>query len=303
MKGLPRRLIAFAACGWTLLAAAQAPATVAASAASAPAAPASAASAPDVIGAAVDRAHARLRQAHLSRLYERLAVEPEELKRQCRFESDISTPPPAGIVALTFDDGPDPERTEQILEVLDHYQIQATFFLIGERMEKYPDLVEKIIAKGHLVGSHSWSHPNFHDIPDATQRSEILRGLGQMPSAETFKIYRYPYGNSSCTANEALHEQGYRIVGWHVDSCDWAFDRTGSVDVQEALTCGVAAQYRSDFVGHVAAAVRARKGGIVLMHEIHANTLAKLPEVIEEIKKDGFGFVRLDDPRLATSLR
>jgi peptidoglycan/xylan/chitin deacetylase (PgdA/CDA1 family) len=248
--------------------------------------------------------HALNRQAHLSRLYERLTVDPQELKRQCRFESDITTPPPPGLVALTFDDGPDPERTEQILEVLDHYDIPATFFFIGEKMEKYPELVSKVLAKKrHLIGSHSWSHPNFHDIGDATQQTEIERGLAQMPTDARLKIYRYPYGNSTCGGNELLHAQGYQIVGWHVDSCDWAFDRTGTVDVHEALSCGVLSQYRSDFVGHVAAAVRARRGGIVLMHEIHANTLAKLADVIEEIRRDGFIFTRLDDPLLEPSLR
>ena len=244
------------------------------------------------------------RQAHLTRLYERLTIDPQELKRQCRFESDISTPPPAGLVALTFDDGPDPERTEQILEVLDRYDIPATFFFIGEKMEKYPEVVAKVLArKRHLIGSHSWSHPNFHDIGETAQTGEIMRGLAQMPGDARIKIYRYPYGNSTCAGNQLLSTQGYRIVGWHVDTCDWAFDRTGSVDVHEALSCGVLPQYRNDFVGHVASAVRARRGGIVLMHEIHANTLAKLSQVIEEIRRDGYLFTRLDDPLLEPSLR
>jgi peptidoglycan/xylan/chitin deacetylase (PgdA/CDA1 family) len=273
-----------------------------ASAADAPAVPAVAASAASA--PAAEHPHAQIRKAHLTRLYERLTVEPEELKRQCRFESDITTAPPSGLVALSFDDGPDPERTEQILAVLDHYQIHATFFFIGEKMQQHPELVAKVLAAKHLIGSHSWSHPNFHDIADAAQRDDILRGLAPMPSEGVpLKIFRYPYGNSSCTGNALLHEQGYRIVGWHVDTCDWAFDRTGSVDAHEALSCGVLSQFRSDFVGHVASAVRARRGGIVLMHEIHPNTLAKLPEVIEQIRKDGFDFTLVDDPRLAGSLR
>jgi len=248
--------------------------------------------------------HEQLRQAHLNRLYERMTNTPEALHQRCRFESDISTPPPSGLVALTFDDGPDPEHTEQILAVLDHYDIPATFFLIGEKMRKYPELVQKLMAsKRHMIASHSWSHPNFHELGDESQKSEILRGLEQMPEDPALKIYRYPFGNSTCYGNELLHAQGYRIVGWHVDSCDWAFDRTGSVALHEAVSCGVAAQYRSDFVGHVASAVRERHGGIILMHEIHPNTLARLSEVIEAIRKDGYGFTRVDDPRLAASLR
>jgi peptidoglycan/xylan/chitin deacetylase (PgdA/CDA1 family) len=248
--------------------------------------------------------HAQIKQVHLHRLYERMTHTPEALHQMCRFESDIATPPPKGLVALTFDDGPDPEHTEQILKVLDQYDIPATFFFIGEKMQKYPELVQKVLAsKRHLIASHSWSHPNFHEIGEEVQKAEIDKGLEQMPGSSALKIYRYPFGNSTCYGNDVLHEQGYRIVGWHVDSCDWAFDRTGTVDLHEAVSCGVAAQFRSDFVGHVAWAVRERQGGIILMHEIHPNTLARLSEVIEAIRKDGFGFTRVDDPRLTASLR
>ena len=247
---------------------------------------------------------AQIRQAHLNRLTERLAKSPETLRQQCRYESDIATPPPAGLVALTFDDGPDPEHTEQILAVLARYDIPATFFFIGERMQQHPEVVNKVLAgKQHLIASHSWSHPNFHDLDDATQQREIDRGLAQVPPTAGLKLYRYPFGNATCYGNDLLHAQGWRIVGWHVDSCDWAFDRTGSVALHEAVSCGVSPANRSNFVAHVAAAVHERHGGIVLMHEIHANTLAHLAEVIEAIRKDGHVFTRLDDPRLADSLR
>ena len=225
--------------------------------------------------------HAQIRQARLNRLHERLTSTPEALRQQCRFESDIATPPPVGQVALTFDDGPDPVHTEQILAVLAQHDIPATFFFIGEKMQRHPELVRQVLASGrHLIASHSWSHPNFHELDDAAQQLDLQRGLEQMPADIGLKLFRYPFGNSTCGVNDSLHAQGWRIVGWHVDSCDWAFDRTGSVDLHEAVSCGVAVQHRSDFVGHVAAAVRERRGGVVLMHEIHANTLARLSEVM-----------------------
>jgi peptidoglycan/xylan/chitin deacetylase (PgdA/CDA1 family) len=248
--------------------------------------------------------HSQIRQAHLHRLVERMTQPSEALPQGCRFESDIATPPPEALVALTFDDGPDPEHTEQILAVLERFNIPATFFFIGEKMEKHPELVQKVLAsKRHLIASHSWSHPNFHAIDHAQQDSEILRGLQQMPADAGLKAFRYPFGNATCHGNDLLRAQGYRIVGWHVDSCDWAFDRSGKVALHEAVSCGVAAPNRSNFVGHVAAAVRERHGGIVLMHEIHPNTLAQLSEVIGAIRQQGFGFARVDDPRLAASLR
>jgi peptidoglycan/xylan/chitin deacetylase (PgdA/CDA1 family) len=237
-------------------------------------------------------------------LEERLTSSIEDLREQCRFESDVATAPPAGLVALTFDDGPDAEHTRQILSILDRYSVPATFFLIGEKVEKHPELVQAILADGrHLVGTHTWSHPNFHELAADAQVEEIKKGAATLPAGLSSHFFRYPYGNSSCSANDYLHGQGYSIVGWHVDSCDWAFDRTGTVDAKEAVSCGVASQYRGDFVGHVAATVRARRGGIVLLHEIHEITPARLGEVIEEIRHDGFTFIRLDDPRLAESLR
>jgi peptidoglycan/xylan/chitin deacetylase (PgdA/CDA1 family) len=246
----------------------------------------------------------QIKQAHLRRLVERLTKAPDTLREQCRFESDIASPPPAGLVALTFDDGPDEAHTEQILKVLAEHDIPATFFMIGARMAQHPELVDKVRAsKRHLIASHSWSHPNFHDLSDDVQKAEIIKGLAQMPASDALKIYRYPFGNATCFGNALLHEQGYRIVGWHVDSCDWAFDRTGSVALHEAVSCGVAAQNRSNFVGHVIDAVHERHGGILLMHEIHGNTLAHLGELIDALLKDGYTFVRVDDPRLATALR
>jgi peptidoglycan-N-acetylglucosamine deacetylase len=245
-----------------------------------------------------------IRSAHLTRLDERMSTSVEDLKEQCRFESDISTAPSAGVVALTFDDGPDAEHTRDILATLDRYQVPGTFFVIGEKAERHPELVRSIQESGrHLVGSHTWSHPNFHDLAPEAQRVEIDRGIDALPDARGRRLFRYPYGNASCPSNEYLHERGYAIVGWHVDSCDWAFDRTGTVEAKEALSCGVSPQFRADFVGHVASSLRARRGGIVLLHEIHDITAVRLAELIEEIRRDGFNFVRLDDPRLADSLR
>jgi peptidoglycan/xylan/chitin deacetylase (PgdA/CDA1 family) len=141
------------------------------------------------------------------------------------------------------------------------------FFMIGTKMQSHPDLVKKVQVAGHLIiGNHSWSHPNFHDISPSEQIMEIVKAEEISGGSFTPRLFRYPYGNASCETNDYLHAHGYRIVGWHVDSCDWAYERTGEVDVKEALSCGVLPQYRKDFVGHVVSAVRAHNGGIVLIH-------------------------------------
>ena len=247
---------------------------------------------------------ATIRKHHLKRLDNRLNVEAAVLHQTCKYESEISTVPPARRVVLSFDDGPDPVQTEYILEILKKHNIGGTFFLIGEKAKSHPALVDKILADGHhTIGNHSWDHPNFHDITPAQQAEEVLK-FQEAPSVGPSKLlFRYPYGNSSCDTNDLLHGRGYRIVGWHVDSCDWAFDKAGSVDAREALSCGVLAQNRDNFVEHVVSTVRAHKGGIVLMHEIHPNTIKKLDEIIVRLKEEGFVFGSIEDMDFVPSLR
>lgn len=265
----------------------------------APATPASAASAPHAHSHVIDTRAARVRG-----LAEQMNRPPDELKQSCRFESDITTPPPRGLVGLSFDDGPEPGATEAILALLDKHQVPATFFLIGAKAERHPELAARIRAHPlALVGNHSWSHPNFHDIPAARQASELSRSDTTLAPLEAPKLFRYPYGNASCESNAQLQQLGYRIVGWHVDSCDWAFDKTGSIDAHEAKICGVDKANREHFVDHVVSAVQARQGGIVLMHEIHPHTLAQLDTLITRLQAAGFAFAPLTHPGFQPSLR
>lgn len=227
----------------------------------------------------------------------------DQLLESCRFESDILTSPPHGAVALSFDDGPEPAANEAILTLLEKYQVPAGFFLIAAKAQRHPELAARL--RSHplaTVGNHSWSHPNFHDITPQRQLIELDRSDASLSLPAPTKLFRYPYGNSSCEANSRAHELGYRIVGWHVDSCDWAFDKTGSVDPHEAKICGVDRANREHFVEHVVSALKARHGGILLMHEIHPNTLAQLETLIRRLQAEGFRFVALDDPALANSL-
>ena len=263
-----------------------------------PAAPALLASTP-----AQDAEAAAIRHHHLKRLSERLTAEPAALEAKCRYESEISTPPPLNRVALTFDDGPTAPGTDYILAVLKKYDIHATFFMIGDKARQNPELVERVRAAGHqVIANHSWSHPNFHDISPAEQAGEVLRNDG-LPDKDGLKLFRYPYGNSTCETNDLVHAHGYKIVGWHIDSCDWAYDKTGAVDAREAISCGVPRQFQSDYVGHVIAAARARRGGIILMHEIHPNTLARLDTIIAGLLAEGFSFGSVTDPEFQPSLR
>ncbi len=245
-----------------------------------------------------------IRRHHLNRMLDKLVTEPAVLKQSCKYESDIATAPPVNRVALTFDDGPEPGATEHILELLKKYNITATFFMVGKQAEENPELIEKVRAANHqLVANHSWDHPNFHEIDVAAQADQVLRNETLLARELSPKLFRYPYGNSSCDTNALVHARGYKIVGWHIDSCDWAFDKSGKIDTKEAMTCGVPPQYQDDYVGHVVSAARSRKGGIILMHEIHRNTVKQLEAVITRLLAEGFVFGSILDPEFQSSLR
>ena len=245
-----------------------------------------------------------IKKHRLTKLKEKITTDEETLKQNCRYESDISLPAPMKEVALSFDDGPEPEQTEYILSLLKKYKIPATFFMIGEKVQAHPDLVRQVQESEYaVIGNHSWSHPNFHDIGVKEQTAEIEKGHAITATLNPHQLFRYPYGNSTCESNQLLKSMNQKIVGWHVDSCDWAFDHKGSVDLKEAVSCGVAPQNRSDYKEHVISSVQAHHGGIVLMHEIHPNTLKQLEEIIVSLQADGYSFKSIADPDFEKYLR
>ena len=222
---------------------------------------------------------------------------------RCKYESFIATRPPRGKVALTFDDGPSKDLTPWILATLAKYHVPATFFLMAERASHYPALVTRIARAGHVIGNHSWEHPNFHALDLNAQRASVDKADAFLNSVMgSFKLFRYPYGNSTCQTNARVRELGYGIVGWHQDSCDWAFDRRGTVDERDAELCDVAPANQANYVGHVVKTVSVRRGGILLLHEIHRNTIRQLEEIIVGLQQAGYTFVTLADPEMRTQI-
>jgi peptidoglycan/xylan/chitin deacetylase (PgdA/CDA1 family) len=223
----------------------------------------------------------------------------------CKYASSIFTAPPSKTVVLTFDDGPNSTLTIELLEILKKYDIKATFFMKGNQAKANPQAVAAVKAAGHIVANHSWDHPNFHELPAGTQASEVTAVdelLGSLMAP--FKLFRYPYGNSTCATNALVKKTlGYAgIVGWHVDSCDWAFSKTGSVTPKQAKICEVRPENTSNFVGHVLSEIHRHNGGIVLMHEVHERTVANVEEIIVQLLSEGFQFTNLDDPRMTKYL-
>lgn len=177
-------------------------------------------------------------------------------------------------VAFTFDDGPHPENTEKILDILDEYDAKATFFVLGNSVDYYPQIVKKAYLEGHEIGNHSWNHPNLVNLPVETIRKEISdtdevikNATGEVP-----KLYRPPYGSHNQTVDEAA---GKPPILWDVDTLDWQ-----TRDPQAILT-NVKNQTKD--------------GSIILMHDIHKETVEGFRLSIDYLDSLGYEFVTVSE--------
>lgn len=150
------------------------------------------------------------------------------------------------VVALTFDDGPHPESTPRLLDILDS-RARATFFLVGKRVETYPDLVARIREGGHAIANHSWSHRSFPALTSAERRQETLACQSALgPTAP--KLFRPPYGNFDLPSSMDAVRMGYDVVTWSISGSDWH---------------GFSSQEIANRI-----LTRVRPGSIVLLHEL-----------------------------------
>jgi peptidoglycan-N-acetylglucosamine deacetylase len=185
-------------------------------------------------------------------------------------------------VALTFDDGPHPDYTPRVLEILARYDARATFFCIGLNALAYPELVARTAEEGHQVGNHTWSHPY---LPDLT-RDEVLRQVDATnealakASGGDNTLVRPPYGARTPALLNWIARHGMVTALWDVDANDWAVPGTDAV------------------VAKVTGEVR--PGSVVLMHDgggDRSQTVEALPRIVETLLADGYTLVTVDRVR------
>lgn len=177
------------------------------------------------------------------------------------------------VLALTFDDGPNPELTPRLLDILRREGVRATFFVVGRNVDAYPDVARRIVAEGHEIANHSYTHVAFTSADSARVREEIektnasiMRATGRCPTA-----LRPPYGALNERVRQSiLNDYHLDVVLWSVDPLDWK--RPGADVVADRLVQG------------------AHPGAILLSHDIHPGTIEAVPEVIERLKAKGYGF-------------
>jgi peptidoglycan-N-acetylglucosamine deacetylase len=125
------------------------------------------------------------------------------------------------VVALTFDDGPSPDYTPRLLDILHQYQAKATFFMVGRIASQYPELVQRIGQNGHAIGNHSWDHPSFPWISHQ-ERSQQLEACERAIAPYGQKLFRPPFGDLNLATRLELFHKGYQIIIWDAVAYDWS---------------------------------------------------------------------------------
>lgn len=124
------------------------------------------------------------------------------------------------VAALTFDDGPHPESTPRLLDILEKHQAHVTFFMVGEAAQQYPEIVRRAAQSGHAIGNHGWDHPSFPLISGRERRAQ-LRACAKATAPHGQQLFRPPYGHQSIASRLDALWLGYEVVTWNVAAVDW----------------------------------------------------------------------------------
>ncbi|TYO95872.1 polysaccharide deacetylase family protein [Desulfallas thermosapovorans] len=173
------------------------------------------------------------------------------------------------MVAITFDDGPFPQMTEQYLAVLDKLNVRATFFMVGQRIKYYPELARRVAEQGNEIGSHSWQHARLDELTAEAIAEDMRLVANEVQAAvgQAVSLLRPPYGARSDVLLATAEQHGYKVIIWDVDPRDWEDPPPD--------------QIVASVLGQV------KPGSIIVMHEGHVNTLQALPVIIQKLRERG----------------
>ncbi len=177
-------------------------------------------------------------------------------------------------IALTFDDGPHPVITHEILKTLEKYNAKATFFITGHRVEKSPDVLKDIFAAGHEIGNHTYNHKKLTELSMNQVDAQIIKTNNLVKSiiGEEPTLFRPPYGSFN---KEIQNSLSVPLIMWSIDTLDWKHR-----DPEKTLK---------------AVQQHAQNGSIILMHDIHQTTADALDQVLSYLTKEGYEFVTVSE--------
>ena len=177
------------------------------------------------------------------------------------------------VVSISFDASWGADKTIPILDILDQYGVKTTFFLVGGWVDKYPDMVKEIFARGHEIGNHSNTHPQMSKLGEEGIREELRMMSDKVEKLTGVRptLFRPPYGDYNDRVIQVARAEGYEAVQWSIDSLDWK-DR-GTQDIIKRCTYKV------------------ENGDIVLFHNDSNDIVNALPTVIQHYQGLGFTII------------
>ncbi|WP_255462921.1 polysaccharide deacetylase family protein [Flavobacterium sp. LPB0248] len=180
-------------------------------------------------------------------------------------------------IALTFDDGPS-IYTLEVLELLKKYNAKATFFCIGKNIETHPQILQKVIDEGHLVGNHSYSHSKFFDFYNAKKITEEIQktdALLEKLTSKKINFFRPPYGVTTPSIRRALKVTGHKTIGWNIRSLD------GGTQNQELIF--------NRLIKHIS------PGGIVLLHDTAEHSVLVLEQFLQFLQQNNYEVISVEE--------
>lgn len=186
------------------------------------------------------------------------------------------------VIALTFDDGPSKQYTEEVLQVLQQYNIKATFFVMGGCVKNRPEVLKKVYAAGYEIGNHTYSHPHLSSESDSAIANELTKANEIIYQAINVYpvLFRPPYGDCSAKCTEVAAKMGYKKITWDYMPNDWDSGKTTSAIIADKIIRN------------------ARSGAIITVHDGGGNrekTVQALPTIITTLKKEGYRFVTVSE--------
>ena len=184
-----------------------------------------------------------------------------------------------GYVAPTFDDGPDSKTTPKILKALQKYGARATFFVIGEKAKKHPDILRDIIAGGHQLGNHSWSHRRLPLLSEDAADEDLQRTQTTILDLVKVRmtVFRAPFSHINERVSNIARKRKLHVVGWDLDSRDWTKLPPPSGEIAKRVCKDI------------------RSGLIIIMHDDRPNMAEALDQMLAQLERMGLKCVTIDE--------
>lgn len=191
-------------------------------------------------------------------------------------------------IALTFDDGPDPVYTGMILDVLKEKEVKATFFLIGNKMNQYPEVTKRIFSEGHILANHSFDHMRLSGMPfnlvykDIMQTENIITKI----CGSSLKLFRPPFGTLTNEQTDSLHKYGFKVVMWDFPFTNYNIDEMIEYIISVECDNQIILLHSADYSGK----------------ESRMHIVLGLPKIIDKLRSQGYVFIKVNELDSTTTI-